>query len=83
MSKIATLTGNVQYAESNARVVAELCDSQGFCCQTSSNGRGLDNPGQDRKSDQTDVYTNPAILGNCAQEVKQNNRDTKKTKVDI
>ena len=69
MSTIAIKTGTEKHAESNARVVVEICDSQGTCCQTSSDGRGLDNPGQDRKIGQTDVYTNSAILGNCAQEV--------------
>ena len=69
MSTIATKTGTDQYADSNARVVVEICDSQGTCCQTSSDGKGLDNHGQDRKKGQTDVYTNSAILGNCAQKV--------------
>ena len=45
--------------------MVEICDSQGTCCQTSS----LDNAGKDREKGQTDVYTNTAILGNCAQEV--------------
>ena len=69
MSTIAIKTGTRKHAGSNARVVVEICDSQGTCCQTSSDGRGLDNPGQDREIGQTDVYTNSAILGNCAQEV--------------
>ena len=69
VSTIATKTGTDQYAASNARVVVEICDSQGTCCQTSSDGRGLDNPGQDREIGQTDVYTSTAILGTCAQEV--------------
>ena len=67
VSTIATKTGTDGHAESNARVVVEICDSQGTCCQTSSDG--LDNPGQDREIGQTDVYTNTTILGNCAQEV--------------
>lgn len=67
VSTIATKTGTNDHAESNARVVVEICDSQGTCCQTSSDG--LDNPGQDREIGQTDVYTNTTILGNCAQEV--------------
>ena len=67
VSTIATKTGTNGHAESNARVVVEICDSQGTCCQTSSDG--LDNPGQDREIGQTDVYTNTADLGNCAQEV--------------
>ena len=65
VSTIATKTGTSQDSASNARVVVEICDSQGTCCQTSS----LDNPGQDREKGQTDVYTNTAILGNCTQEV--------------
>ena len=67
VSTIATKTGTDGHAESNARVVVEICDSQGTCCQTSSDG--LDNPGQDRENGQTDVYTSTTILGNCAQEV--------------
>ena len=69
MSTIAIKTGTEKHAASNARVVVEICDSQGTCCQTSSDGSGLDNPGDDRKKGQTDVYTNSAILGNCAQKV--------------
>ena len=65
MSTITTKTTNWRDAGSGARVVAEICDSQGFCCQTAS----LDNPGEDRQSGQTDVYTDAAILGNCAQKV--------------
>merc|ERR1740123_1168731 len=68
VSTISTKTGTYHYAASNARIVVEICDSQGTCCQTSSDGRGLDNPGQDRENGQTDVYTNTSILGNCAQE---------------
>ena len=68
VSTIATKTGTInENAGSNARVLVEICDSQGTCCQTSSGG--LDNPGQDRAVGQTDIYTNTAILGNCAQEV--------------
>ena len=67
MSKISTKTGSYEHSASNARVVVEICDSGGICCQTSSDG--LDNPGQDREIGQTDVYTNQAILDNCAQEV--------------
>ena len=67
VSTIATKTGTDVNAASTARVVVESCDSQGTCCQTSSDG--LDNPGQDREIGQTNVYTNTAILGNCAQEV--------------
>ena len=69
VSTIAIKTGTEGSAESRARVVVEICDSQGTCCQTSSDGRGLDNPGQDREIGQTDVYTSTAILGTCAQEV--------------
>ena len=73
MAKIATKTGTRNWAGSNARVMVEICDSQGTCCKTTSSGRGLDNPGQDRRRGQTDVYRNPAILGNCALEVKKRN----------
>ena len=69
VSKIATKTGTRGGADSGSGVVVEICDSQGTCCQTSSDGRGLDNPGQDREIGQTDVYTSTAILGTCAQEV--------------
>ena len=68
MSSISTKTGTRTFAESPARVVVEICDSHGTCCETSSAGRGLEN-GNDRKNGQTDVYTSTTILGNCAQEV--------------
>ena len=69
MSTIATKTGTSKYAKSKARVVAEICDTRGTCCQTSSEGRGLDNSGEDRQIGQTDVYTDRAILGSCSQKV--------------
>ena len=69
MSTIATKTGTSKNAKSKARVVAEICDSRGTCCQTSSDGRGLDNSGEDRQIGQTDVYTDRAILGSCSQKV--------------
>ena len=53
---------------SRCRAVMEICDSDGNCCQTSPDGRGLYN-GKYRASGQTDVYSNTTILGNCAQEV--------------
>ena len=70
MSTIATKTGTANLADGrNARVVAEICDSQGTCCQTSSDGRGLDNSKVVRQAGQTDVYTDTAILGSCSQKV--------------
>ena len=69
MSTIATKTGTSKYAKSKARVVAEICDTRGTCCQTSSEGRGLDNSGEDRQIGQTDVYTDNGILGSCSQKV--------------
>ena len=73
MATITTKTGAGQAAESSARVALELCGSKGDCCQTSTNGRGLDNPGQDRRRDQTDVYTAKSILGKCAEQVVWSN----------
>ena len=69
VSTIASKTGTGKYAGSKSRVVAEICDAQGTCCQTSSDGRGLDNSGEDRQIGQTDVYTDRAILGSCSQKV--------------
>ena len=69
MSTIATKTGTSGNAQSKARVVAEICDSRGSCCQTSSDGRGLDNSKVVRQAGQTDVYTDTAILGSCSQKV--------------
>ena len=69
MSTIASKTGTVKYAGSKSRVVAEICDAQGTCCQTSSDGRGLDNSKVVRQAGQTDVYTDTAILGSCSQKV--------------
>ena len=65
VSTIATKTGTINvHAGSPIRVLVEICDSQGTCCQTD----GL-NRKKDREIGQTDVYTNTTILGNCAQEV--------------
>ena len=69
VSTIASKTGTVQHAKSKSRVVAEICDAQGTCCQTSSDGRGLDNSKVVRQAGQTDVYTDTAILGSCSQKV--------------
>jgi len=66
VSSIAIKTGTVPNAQSDCRAVMELCDRQRNCCQTTPNGQGLDNPGNDRESGQTDIYTNRAVLGNCA-----------------
>merc|ERR1719220_1831997 len=57
VSTIASKTGTGKYAGSKSRVVAEICDAQGTCCQTSSDGRGLDNSKVVRQAGQTDVYT--------------------------
>merc|ERR1712226_849103 len=67
VSTIASKTGTVQHAKSKSRVVAEICDAQGTCCQTSSDGRGLDNSKVVRQAGQTDVYADTAILGSCSQ----------------
>ena len=69
VSTIASKTGTSKYAGSKSRVVAEICDAQGTCCQTSSDGRGLDNSKVVRQAGQTDVYTDTAILGSCSQKV--------------
>ena len=67
VSSIAIRTGTVQNAESDCRAVMEICDKDGHCCQTTPNGKGLDHPGKDRRSGQTDIYTSTAVLGNCAE----------------
>ena len=75
-TSVATITVKTSaeaYAESSARVVLDLCGSEGGCCQTSTDGRGLDNPGEDRRKGQTDVYTATSILGNCAEQVGHSN----------
>ena len=73
MAAITTKTGTMSSADSSARVVLELCGSGGGCCQTSKDGRGLDNPGEDRRKSQTDVYTATSILSNCAEQVVWSN----------
>ena len=73
MASITIKTGAGHAADSLARVVLELCGSKGGCCQTSTNGRGLDNPGNDRRNGQTDVYTAKSILGKCAEQVVWSN----------
>ena len=71
MATIAIKTGTKKYDGSSCRAVMEICGhGHGNCCQTSPDGRGLDNPDvQDRMIGQTDIYTNTTILGNCAEEV--------------
>ena len=69
VSSISINTGSIQKAESDCKAVMEICDVERNCCQTSVDGRGLDNPGLDRQRGKTDVYTTPSLLGNCAQEV--------------
>ena len=73
MAIITTKTSAKENADSLARVVLDLCGSEGGCCQTSTDGRGLDNPGEDRRVGQTDVYTATPILGNCAEQVEHSN----------
>ena len=69
VSSIAIKTGTVKDAGSDCRAVMEICDKDGNCCQTTPDGRGLDNPGNDREKGQTDTYTDAALLGSCANEV--------------
>ena len=69
MSEIKIKTGDGENDSSNCRAQMEICDDQGQCCQTSSEGRGLHNPGKNRERGKIDVYSNKAVLGNCAQEV--------------
>ena len=69
VATITVKTSAEEYAESSARVVLDLCGSEGGCCQTSTEGRGLDNPGEDRRKGQVDVYNTTSILGNCAEQV--------------
>ena len=70
VSTIAIKTGTSKYDGSSCRAVMEICDRHGNCCQTSPDGRGLDNlDRRDRMIGQTDIYTNTTILGSCAQEV--------------
>ena len=71
VSSIAIRTGTVQNAESDCRAVMEICDKDGHCCQTTPNGKGLDHPGKDRRSGQTDIYTSTAVLGNCAEVIRE------------
>ena len=73
MAIITVKTSAEEYADSLARVVLDLCGSEGGCCQTSTDGRGLDNPGNDRGMGQTDVYTAKSILGKCAEQVVWSN----------
>ena len=69
VSSIATKTGTIKHAETDCRVVMEICDSDGNCCETTKAGRGLDNPGNDRESGNTDTYTDTALLGSCSEKV--------------
>ena len=69
MSAISINTGTVANAESDCAAYLKICDNKGICCTTSN----LDNPGDDRVSGQTDVYTKQTILGSCANEVRKTN----------
>ena len=69
MSAISINTGTVANAQSDCAAYLEICDTKGICCTTSN----LDNPGDDRVSGQTDVYTKQTILGACANEVGKTN----------
>jgi len=64
VSAISINTGTVANAESDCAAYLKICDNKGICCTTSN----LDNPGDDRVSGQTDVYTKQTILGSCANE---------------
>ena len=66
MTEISTKTGTLKHAESDCGAELEICNVEGVCCKTSK----LNNqPGNDRESGQTDVYTKETVLGACAEEV--------------
>ena len=66
MTEISIKTGTVSKGESNCGAELEICNVEGVCCKTSK----LNNePGNDRESGQTDVYTKETIVGDCAKEV--------------
>ena len=68
MTEISIKTGTVKRGESDCQAELKICDNKGKCCKTSF----LNNePGDDRESGQTDVYTKETILGACANEVRK------------
>ena len=66
MTEISIKTGTLDHAESDCGAELEICNVEGVCCKTSF----LNNePGDDRGSGQTNVYTKETILDSCAREV--------------
>ena len=67
MSEISIKTGDNSAGNSACKAVLKICDMNNNCCQTTSNGFGLDDMSkQDRQTNQTDTYSRAAILNTCS-----------------
>ena len=67
MSEISIKTGTESNANSDCKAVMKICDMKNNCCQTTSNGGGLDDLGKnDREIGQIDSYSDPALLNTCS-----------------
>ena len=67
MSKISIKTGNGRSQDSDCDAFLKICDANNNCCKTTSNSGGLDDPYKnDREKDETDMYTENALLNTCS-----------------
>ena len=67
MSTISIQTVSRANAGSDCRAVMTICDINNKCCQTRTDGGGLDIEGRnDRESGQLDTYTGSTLLNTCS-----------------
>ena len=67
VSTISIQTGTRANAESDCRAVMQICDNNNKCCQTRTDGGGLDIGGRnDREKGQLDTYTGSSLLNTCS-----------------
>lgn len=70
VSEISIMTGSRPDSQSDIRAVLRICDINNSCCETSSQGNGLDDLSKnDRESGQLDTYSSPAMLHTCTQAI--------------
>ena len=67
MSEISIRTGGKPNGASACKAVLTVCDMNNNCCQTTSDGLGLDDLSKkDRQTNQTDTYSSAALLNTCS-----------------
>ena len=68
VSKISIKTGKGKSEESDCDAFLKICDVNNNCCKTTSNSGGLADPYKnDREKDETDMYTENALLNTCSE----------------